>query len=510
MRIVMLFLAAYGIVCAQSSRPRIAIAGMAHESNSFSPTPTALKDFMIRRGDEIVREWAESNHEVAGYIAGAKLYDFEIYPALMAQAVPAGPVTNDALDKITAEIIDRLEKAPKLDGLLLALHGAMVTETYPHGDPEVMKRLRSALGKDFPIVVTHDFHANIAPDMWKLSTALVTYKEVPHIDQKNRGLKAAEIMSGIARGRVKPTQAGVKPPMIYNIRYHHTSSEPLLPIVAETKRLEKQPKILAASVSGGYQYADVEWVGPTAVVVTDNDPGLAQREAQRLSDMLWATRDKLTKQLPEAPEAVAAAIAELKFPVILVEMGDNIGGGSAGDSTFMLAELLKQKAKGWVEAVADPAAAMIASRAGVGAAFNELVGGKIDSLHGSPVRVKGVVRSLHSGKYIETEPRHGGARYHDQGLTAVIEVEGSTLDLPTLLMLTTKRQVPFSLHQLISCGIYPEKQKILVVKAAIAFRAAYEPIAARIIEVDTGGLTAVNPSRFTFVRARKGLFGLDK
>jgi microcystin degradation protein MlrC len=119
------------------------------------------------------------------------------------------------------------------------------------------------------------------------------------------------------------------------------------------------------------------------------------------------------------------------------------------------------------------------------------------------------VKSLTDGKYIETETRHGGQRYLDQGLTAVIEAEGSTRELPNLVLLTTRRQPPFSLHQLISCGVYPERQRILVVKAAVAFRAAYEPIAASIIEVDTGGLTAVNPARFTWKNARKGLFGLE-
>jgi microcystin degradation protein MlrC len=126
------------------------------------------------------------------------------------------------------------------------------------------------------------------------------------------------------------------------------------------------------------------------------------------------------------------------------------------------------------------------------------------------VLVRGRVKSLYDGKYIETEPRHGGQRYHDQGLSAVIQVEGSTEDAPNLLLLTTKREMPFSLHQLISAGIYPERQKILVVKAAIAYRAAYEPIAGRIIEVDTPGVTAVNPNRFEWKKARRPLFGLDQ
>jgi microcystin degradation protein MlrC len=316
-------------------------------------------------------------------------------------------------------------------------------------------------------------------------------------------------MARIARGEIKPVQALAKPAMIYNIRFQNTNAEPLRPIVEETRQMELRPKILAASVSGGYQYADVREVGPSAVVVTDNDPELARGEAKRLSDMLWETRDRLVLNLPDPDAAVKQAMEGGKFPAVLVEMGDNIGGGSTGDATFMLEALLKQKAQGWFVAIADPEAVKLAVQAGIGRPFDAPVGGKTDKLHGAPVRIRGVVKSLHDGKFMETEIRHGGQRYLDQGLTAVIEVEGSTPDTQNLLMLTTKRQTPFSLHQLIAFGVYPERQKILVVKAAIAFRAAYEPVAARIIEVDTGGVTAVNPARFKYLHARRPLFGLE-
>ena len=137
-----------------------------------------------------------------------------------------------------------------------------------------------------------------------------------------------------------------------------------------------------------------------------------------------------------------------------------------------------------------------------------MVGGKTDKLHGDPVRIRGTVKLIYDGAYVETAIRHGGRRYLDQGLTAVIHAEGSTRDLPNVVILNSKRHTPFSLGQLTSAGVLPEKQKILVVKAAVAFRAAYEPIAGTIIEVDTPGLTAVNPKRFTYKHARQDLYGL--
>ena len=258
-----------------------------------------------------------------------------------------------------------------------------------HGDAETVRRLREAMGPTFPIVVTHDFHANVSPEIVKLSTALVTYKENPHIDTKERGMQAAQIMAGIVSGKVKPVQAIAKPPMVYNIVFQYTKREPLLPIVEESRRLEKDPKILACSVSGGYQYADVPDMGPSVVVVADNDPALAEREAKRLSGLLWATRDRIVLKVPDPAAAVKGAMTGDKFPVALIDMGDNIGGGSAGDSTFILHELVKQKAQGWVMVIADPEAVTAAMQAGIGKPFDMAVGGKTDKLHGTPVRIRG-------------------------------------------------------------------------------------------------------------------------
>ncbi|MFN0121234.1 MAG: M81 family metallopeptidase [Blastocatellia bacterium] len=497
----------------QAPRPRIAVAGIAHESNSFFPSKTVLGDFSGR--DEMpaadrLAQWAKSKSIVSGYVEGARQNDLELWPTLVAAAVPKGPVTDEAFNALMNEMIRRLKAAPKLDGLLLDNHGAMVVESFPHADAEVVRRLREVFGPDFPIVVTHDFHANVSEDIVRLSTALITFKENPHIDTWDRGIQAARIMAGLVRGQLKPVQAIAKPPMLYNIVFQHTKRAPLLPITEESRRLEQNPKILAVSVSGGYQYADVPAIGPSVVVVTDNDPALARREADRLAEMLWASRENIRLNLPDPAAAVKLAIAGDKFPIAMIDMGDNIGGGSAGDSTFVLDELLKQQARGWVVVLCDREAVQTAVKAGIGGSFAMKVGGKTDRLHGDPVMVRGRVKSLHDGKYIETEIRHGGGRYHDQGLSTVIEVEGSTPDTLNLLLLTTERSSPNSLHQIISVGIYPERQRILVAKGAIAPRAAYEPIAARFIEVDSPGPTAVNPARFSYKRARRPLFGLDQ
>jgi microcystin degradation protein MlrC len=224
--------------------------------------------------------------------------------------------------------------------------------------------------------------------------------------------------------------------------------------------------------------------------------------------MLWALRDRLVFRAPDAATAVKDAMAAERFPVVLMDTGDNIGGGSAGDGTTLLGELLRQKATGWVMVISDAEANKKAFEAGVGGAFQQMVGGKTDKMHGDPVRVTGRVKSLHDGKYIETEVRHGGGRYNDMGPTSVIEVEGSTRDLPNLLLLTNRPTSPNSLHQLISNGVYPQRQRILVAKGVTAPRAAYEPVAARIVEVNTPGATDINPARFSYRHVRRPLFGV--
>jgi microcystin degradation protein MlrC len=481
----------------------LAIAGIMHESNTFSDTPTDAAAFSQTHASNMIKVWGEAHHEISGFIQGATQYDYTIYPTLMAAAMPAGRVTDDVFDRLTEMLIQHLKAAPKHEGLLLALHGAMVVESYPDGDGEVLRRLRDAFGHDFPIVVTLDQHTNVSEQMVAESTALVIYKTTPHIDQRQRGLQAAELMMRILRGEVTPTQALAKPPMLLNILYHVTSVPPMEPILNAAKQLEEDPNVLVANVAVGYPYADVYEAGPAFVVVTDNDPQLAQTEADRLSDMLWNARGQLTLDLPDAAQAVEQAIQSEQHPVILVEMGDNIGGGSPGDSTFILAELVRQGASGFAVVIFDPEAVQSCIQAGVGGMVSLEVGGKADNQHGDPVPIRGNVRLIHDGQYIETQPRHGGQRYHNQGLTAVVAVGDS------LVALTSRRQTPFSLQQLLSLGIDPTEMRMIVVKAAVAYRAAYEPIAGQIIEVDTPGLTAVNPLHFEYNDIRRPLFPLD-
>ncbi len=489
---------------------RIAVAGFMHESNTFNPIKADRKAFEAQNltfGPALLGEWRPAHHEMGGFIEGVAAQGNELLPLVMAWATPSGPVADAVVDEITGHLIDEI-KRHKPDGLLLGLHGAMVTESQPDGDGEVLTRLRQGLGPDLPIVVTLDLHGNISERVVGHSTAAIAYRTCPHVDQRARGLQAADLLYRTLKKEVRPVQALAKPPLIVNIMVHDTSEEPLRSFMAECRTVEKKPGILAVSLLPGFAYADVPQMGPAVIVVADGHADahadlLARTEADRLGNKLWEAREKLAARLPDPAAAVALALKADKLPVVLVDTGDNVGGGSAGDGTVLLAEMLRQQATGGVVCLYAPDEVQQCLKVGPGKEVRLQVGGKVDRAHGDPMTMTGTVRLLHDGTYLEPEVRHGGKRINHMGLTALVELPGQNL-----LVLNSQRHPPFSLGQLTCLGIEPKRQRLLVVKAAIAYKAAYKPIAGTIIAVDTPGLTAVNPHRFSYRNIRTPMYPL--
>ncbi len=486
---------------------RIAVGGIMHESNTFASKPTDRADFVagsLTCGEAMIPVWREAHHEMGGFLAGAERSGFTPVPTTMAWATPAGPVADEVVDEVVSAILDACRRE-SVDGLLLALHGAMVTLQHPDADGEVLRRLRDDLGPDFSIVATLDYHANVSPLMAEKANALVGYQTYPHIDQRDRGLLAAELMARMVRGAIKPVVALAKPPLILNLLGQDTSREPMRSLMTQARDAERRPGMLSVSLMAGFPYADVPEMGPAVIAVADGNRATAQSIADELAERMWAVRDELFVPCPDASEAVRQAIASDRRPVVLVDLGDNIGGGSSGDGSVLLAELIRQGARDAVVVLYDPEGVRLAQEVGAGGRFERAVGGRVDRLHGEPVPIRGVVRSLHEGAWIEDQARHGGRRHNDQGPTAVITIDGDNL-----VVLNSLRTPPFSLGQLTSLGVEPEHRSILVVKAAIAYKAAYLPIAGQVIEVDTPGLTAIDPARFTYQRIRRPMFPLDE
>jgi microcystin degradation protein MlrC len=484
---------------------RIAIAGFMHESNTFNPLLTDRAAFLsqsLTAANDLLDEWRDAHHEVGGFIEAAAIEHFEPVPLLMAWATPSGPVTDEMFDDITERLCTLLRES-RADGLLLALHGAMVAQSHLDADGEVLSRLRRAIGPAFPIAVTLDLHGNVSQRSVDNCDLAVAYRTCPHVDQRECGRRAASLLVRQLRGEIRPRLAMAKPPLIVNIMAHDTSRPPLRPFMEAARALELRPGILAASLLPGFAYADVPQMGPSILVVSDGDVEIARRAAEGLAEELWQARESFAARMPDAAAAVAQAVRCDKPPVVLVDTGDNVGGGSAGDGTTLLSELLRQGATDSIVCLYAPDEVRQCAAAGTDNEVSLTVGGKIDRLHGEPLAVTGRVRLLHDGIYVESEVRHGGRRVNRMGATALVELPGRNL-----LVLNSLRHPPFSLGQLTCLGIRPQQQRILVVKAAIAYKAAYAPLAGTIVEVDTPGLTAVNPERFVYRHIRRPLYPL--
>ncbi|MBX7214088.1 MAG: M81 family metallopeptidase [Thermoflexales bacterium] len=491
------------------NKPRIAIAQVYHESNSFAAASTPLAAFRVLRGAEIPRYYTGAHNEVTGFLEGAAVHGYDAVPTLCAFATPSGVVEAAAFDWLADALVEALRAAGPLDGILLALHGAFVSHNHDNADAEFVRRVRATFGPQLPFVVTHDPHSSIGQAVIDNVDALVVYKTNPHVDMRERGLQAASIIIRMIRSEVRPVMAYRSLPMMVNIVHQHTASPPLRDLWASLPALEREPGVLAASLSLCYQYSDVPAMGNAVVVVTDGNQAQADRIADDLAARLWALREDLDVRIPDVATAVATARAAPAGPFVIVDIGDNVGGGSAADATFVLAELLRQDADGWVVVLADPEAMRACHAAGVGATLSLRVGGKTDHLHGEPVAVTGRVKCLHDGRFEERAARHGGVRWGDQGLTAVLEVQAHPDHQPSYIVLTGTRCAPMSLHQLQSVGIEPAYMKILTVKAAIAWKAAYEPVMTGFVVADTPGATTVNPKRWTYRKVRRDLWGLE-
>jgi microcystin degradation protein MlrC len=486
---------------------RVGIAGISHESDSFSSQPTTLERFKERgifRGEEIIAQYRDSHSTIAGYLAGAEQFGYTAIPLFTASAMPMGPLTSDTFETLISEVLDAIRGAGHLDGFFLDLHGAMVSQEYPDGDGEMCARVRQLLGPDIPIMTTPDLHGNISQKMIDNTTATVIYRMNPHLDTRERGLETASLMARTLRSEINPVQALEMPPMVINILKQHTREEPAIRLIQDAEAVMKRPRILTASTALGYQYADVEEMGASFVAVADGDPQAARDAARWMAKRAWACREEFVGDAPSPEEALREAAAYPEKPVVLMDVGDNVGGGSAADSTVLLEEALRLGIGDMLIVLKDPESVQTCAQARVGAQVSLKVGGKTDDMHGSPVPIQGHLRTLTDGHYIETRPIHGGGRFFYQGLTAVVETEQKHT-----IVLTSLPMYPGSLEQVRSAGVAPQQKQIVVAKGVVAPRGAYQPIAAKIILVNTPGATDADLSRWQYKRRRHPLFPFE-
>jgi microcystin degradation protein MlrC len=484
---------------------RVALAGFSHETNTFSNVPADYAAFTIDRGEEIVRRQTGAHSTVTGILEVAAERGIELVPLLEAQTGPIGMITRDAFDRICGEMLDLIEANGPWDAVLLANHGAAVSERFHDVDGEIVARVRALVGPDVPMGMAMDLHGNITRRMIESSTACVFYRQNPHVDARQRGRECAEIIYRTVRGEVRPVQWLETPPLVVSILRQYTGMEPLKTLMDECEELIRQPGVLSASVIQGYPYADVPEMGMSFLVVADGDLERARQGARRLAARAWEMRAGLQGGAVSPRAALQHAAAAKRGPVVLMDVGDNIGGGSPADSTILLAEARRQGVTSFLQTLYDPTAVQACARAGVGSTVALAVGARTDDRHGRPVEVTGRVRLLHQGTFEETRPTHGGGRYFDQGLTAVLDtVDGHTL------VLNSKRCGNTSIEQMYSLGVRPEGYQVVVAKGVQSPRPAYEPIAAEIILVNTPGVTTADLSTFEYRHRRRPLYPFER
>lgn len=477
---------------------RIAVLGVAHETNTFSRVVTDYAKFVadgIIRGQELWAAHATAHTTLAGFLSVGDLDDVEVVPLIWAWANPSGTVTASAFEAITSEMLDLLRHQGPWDAVLLAQHGAMVSEQHRDADAEVVRRVRALVGA-IPIGVAIDLHANVSAELVAESTVVVGFLTNPHVDARVRATECAELIVRAVRGEIRPVTGYRRIPAVINILRHATGEQPMHDLIGAAIELAGRPAVLSTSLFEGYQWADVDQMGMSCLVITDGDSQLAQVEADRLAGLVWARRDEFQGNAVQPKEAITRS--HENGPVVLLDVGDNIGAGGDGSSTALLEAILGGGATGSATIIYDPAAVAKCTVAGVGGSLTMAIGNTTEGR--DAVVVHGIVRAVVDGHYEEPTPTHGGFRYFDMGQAAVIGLFGDNL-----VLLTSRLTLPTSTQQLRAAGIDPAQRTLIVAKGVVSPQAGYASVASEFVLVDTPGVTSADLTGFTYVHRRTPL-----
>ena len=487
---------------------RVATAGFQHESNTFSSVPASLDKFEragILEGEAIRREYATSQTTLAGFFAAAaEDPEVELVPLVFTRLTPMGAITHAAIVHIMDRVVGAIRDNGPWDAVWLPQHGAAVSETWPDADGEFVRRVRETVGPHVPIGLALDMHANVSRQMVENADVTTVYQTTPHVDAFDEALRCARLVLRMVRGEIRPRTALRMPPLLVNILRQGTSDAPMADLMRIADAQRKRPGVLSVSVVEGYPYADVAEMGMSFMAVTDNDAALADDVARTLAEAAWSMREALNTGGLSIEAAMTRARAAVAGPVVLFDVGDNVGGGSPGDSTILLHAARQMGISGLLQAVGDAEAARVCHEAGVGGRVALAVGGKIDDRHGAPFPISGTVTALSDGRYEETGPTHGGFRFFDEGPSAAVRTD----DGHTLVLITHAGGTA-SAQQFRALGIEPREARIIVAKGVQSPRPAMEPIARELIWVATPGVTTADLSTFTYRHRRVPLYPLE-
>jgi microcystin degradation protein MlrC len=379
----------------------------------------------------------------------------------------------------------------------------MVTDRFEDVEGDLLRRVRQMVGPRVPVMATLDFHANITPRMANQADALIGYDTYPHVDNFERGQEAAHWLAAAVAGQVNPVVAFRAIDMLIGLPKQCTLSGPMADAFELVHQLEAQPGILAITMAGGFPFADIYDAGASVTVMANRDMDLARRTADEIARYLWERREAFRVELTPVKEAIACALKMGRGPVVLADVSDNPGGGSPGDGTLMLQELVGANVPSAVLAVmVDPEAVRTAKEAGIGRTATLVVGGKTDRRHGEPLTLTGKVAWVGQKEYVNRGPMMTGTTVK-MGLTAVFVVNNVEI------ILTENHFQPFDPEVLRCLHIEPRDRLLIGLKSAVHFRAGFQDLAEEIFEVDTPGITTPDLRRYSYNRLRRPIYPLD-
>jgi len=507
---------------------RVLLAGLFHETHTFLEGRTALADFE-ERVDKALLSAEGDGSPLGGTLDVAKKCGWEVIPVIDLRATPGPTVEDRVVDRFwsaVAEALDR-EESHGIDGVYLVLHGAMVSESILDVEGEILERLRARVGIDVPVCGVLDLHGNITAKMAANSHGFVAYRQNPHADACAAARDGAHLLDRLMRTGERPVTVWERPPLMWPPTGTGSAFEPMKTLEAMARRIEEvHEEILAVNVFGGFSFADIPDTGVSFTAVTLGEPRYALAELQELSEWAIAHRD-LGNVLEEPLDAVLARIKAnfqrvnppahaggspesaggFARPIVLAEPSDNIGGGAPGDGTSLLRALIAAEIENAAVAINDPQAVAALATCQPRDRQTLDIGGRGSRLGGAPLHLEVEFVSRSDGRFALEDPNSHlasmcGSRF-DMGPCAVVRHKEVTI------LLTSRKTPPFDLGQWRSQGIVPEKLSVVGVKAAVAHRRVYDPIAGEHYTVETPGPCSSNLKQFPFRHVKRPVFPLD-
>lgn len=487
---------------------RIAVLGIHHETNTFSSVRADLDAYRaggIHRGPEFAAHYRDSQAALGGFLDTAPGQESVETVALMdAMVTPRGPVTEEAYDVIVREMLDMLDAAAPVDGVLLGLHGACVADGHPSADADIADRVRAVVGPGVPIGSVMDMHANIDPRLAGTLDVVLAYQTNPHVDPRVKGVECRRLLLELIATGDRPAVVLEQLPLVVTITQQDTSTAPMSDLLEIARQVESEPGMIDVSILEGFPYADVPQMG-MSVLATHPDRAVAQDAARRVAAAIWERRSELQGGAVTVEQAVDTVHAHQgDRPLLVLDVGDNIGGGGPGDSTVLLAAFLESGMGGVAGTLYDPAAVAELAGASIGVRVQVAAGGRSAEQEGTPIILSGTVTGRHSGPYEEPKIAHGGFRFFDGGDMVAI-----TTDDDVSVVLTSKAVQTVTPVQLKVVGLNPSSVRAIIGKGVNAPRAGYADVCGDLVVVDTPGVTRASVYGFTYRHRRSPMYPFE-